>query len=166
MPYIMNTYIHFLHIQGGIGKGLSRMSDAIIEHVYAKTAPLLHMLGYELVSPEPESIGDKIHHTDCNSNSNNGNNSSSGYSIKLNPLTINELIHVQTAINNHRKTSHANSNTTTTSTNTDNSNSNDGVYINTPYSIRRPDDPFGRDFTLTRRRLTEDDRRPLPTATP
>ena len=165
-----HIHTHFLHIQGGIGKGLFRMSDAMIQHIFTKTAPLLYMLGYELVSLEPEPIGGNLHHADNNSNgssnstyssSNNGNSNCSGYSIKLNSLTINE--HIQNSINNHHN-SHTNITTTTTSNNA--CTSNEGVYINTPYSIRRSDDPFGRDFTLTRRRLTEDDRRPLPTMTP
>ena len=158
----MLSYTPFPHIQGGIGKGLSRMSDAMIQQVYAKTEPLLLMLGYELVSPETKC--GNMHHTDCSSSNNGNDRGSGGYSIKMNPLTINE--HIQTAVNNHHNSHTTRPNLNATTSISTGSDSPAGVYINTSYSIRRSNDPFGRDFTLTRRRLTEDDKRPLPTVTP
>ena len=37
------------------------------------------------------------------------------------------------------------------------------VWINEPFSIRKNDDPFGRNFTYTRKDYTNNDLNPLPT---
>ena len=37
------------------------------------------------------------------------------------------------------------------------------AWINEPFSIRKNDDPFGRNFTYTRKDYTNDDLNPLPT---
>lgn len=128
---------------GGIGKSLRRMDARLIKDVLntPRMKQYLKLFGYDISEPDSKSSVSIV--TDSSSSILNKMSEESRthtYQINIKPS---EVCLIDTP--------------------TENKSLSESILINDAFSIRSPDDPFGRNFTFTRREITDNDTSPLPT---
>lgn len=129
---------------GGIGKGLRRMDARLVRDVL-KTPHMkkyLKLFGYDIVKSEIAGCS-----SDNRGVSSGANGQECMYQIKMKESGVGR-------VENSTVSSCKGGSATVTA---------EGVLINETFSIRSPDDPFGRNFTYTRHEITDNDTVPLPT---
>lgn len=128
---------------GGIGKGLRRMDARLVRDVL-KTPHMkkyLKLFGYNIVKSEISCSPVERVVSSC------GKGQECIYQIKMKESGVGR-------VENSTVSSCKGGSATVTA---------EGVLINETFSIRSPDDPFGRNFTYTRHEITDNDTVPLPT---
>jgi hypothetical protein len=130
---------------GGMGKGLRRMDARLIRDVLKtpRMKKYLKLFGYN-VSPSPTTTATAATTTSSTvlHGSKKTESSLHSYQISLKPSKVSTI---------------------SGNTNTTSADQIKGILINDVFSIRSPDDPFGRNFTYTRHEITDNDTVPLPT---
>jgi len=131
---------------GGMGKGLRRMDARLIRDVLKtpRMKKYLKLFGYN-VSHSPTTTATATTATASSTLVHDSKKSESpmhSYQISLKPSKVSTI---------------------SGNTNTTSADQIKGILINDVFSIRSPDDPFGRNFTYTRHEITDNDTVPLPT---
>jgi hypothetical protein len=138
---------------------MKRMTTTYVEAVIDITKSYLDLFGYNISRISNDTVDPR----GINDRSLSNNISSVNvcrYQIHISSIETTSL----TFMNNVKETiGGENKHICSPRNETDVFNTNTKVWINTPFSIRKDNDPFGRLFTETRRSITANDSQPLPT---